>query len=156
MALEPALTALARWSQEHIDAEMALCTGAVSNVMLKVPRHILSDVLPRRRVVLQIRFSEPDLEYDTYWAICQPGAMVEVCTSIPGFDVDLYVEADVVSVSGTLLNRTTVSREVDLGHLFVSGDPVRARTIDAWLVGTDFATVEAPRLLPETRRAVPA
>ena len=36
-----------------------------------------ADALPRRRVVMQFRFSDPDLEYSTYWAILQPGAEAE-------------------------------------------------------------------------------
>ncbi len=72
VGLEPALNALAEWAQCHVDAETALCTGTVSNLMWNLRNHYIADALPRRRLVIQFRFADPGLEYDTYWALVQP------------------------------------------------------------------------------------
>ena len=127
IALEPALDALAKWAQCYIDAEVALCTASVSNLMWKMRAVFDADALPRRRVVMQFRFSDPGLAYNPYWAIIQPGAPVEICTSIPGFDIDLYVETNRISLHGILLGRATVAGELANGQLFLSGDPVLSR-----------------------------
>lgn len=50
------------------------------------------------------------------------GEAVEICTSIPGFDIDLYVETNRVSLLGILLGRTTVARELAEDGLFLGGD----------------------------------
>ena len=90
--------------------------------------------LTNRQVVIRFHFSDPELEYDTYWALARPGKHVEICSSIPDFDVDLFVETDHVTLSSIILSRTTISRELDRGRLFLSGDVVVARTMKHWLV----------------------
>jgi DNA-binding HxlR family transcriptional regulator len=133
--LEPALNALSAWAQCHIEAEIA-CDIDLSSLMWKMRKYILVDELPKRRVVIQFRFSD-DLEYDTYFAIVQPASGVEICTSIPGFDVDLFVETNVKSLSALILARTNIAREIDAGRLFLSGDALLAKTMPRWLHVTE-------------------
>jgi len=131
--LEPALDALAEWAQCNIDARNALANCNVSTLMWHMRALIYLDQLPNRQVVIQFRFSDPGLEYDTYWAVCRPGSPVEICSTIPGFDIDLYIETDRISLSSIILSRTTIARETDAGRLFLSGDAVLTRTMDRWL-----------------------
>lgn len=152
IALEPALDALAQWAQCFIDAEVALCTSSVSNLMWKLRALFDQDALPRRRVVMQFRFSDPELEHGTYWAILKPGTQVEICTSIPGFDIDLYIETNRVSLHGILLGRATLAGELANGQLYLSGDPVLARTMQRWLKLGTYAQFEGIAMLPENRR----
>lgn len=147
IALEPALNALAEWAQCYVDAEAALCTGTVSNLMWNMRKAFIAEALPRRRLVIQFRFADPGLEYDTYWTLIQPGAPVEICTSIPGFDVDLYVETNRVSLHGILLGRTTIAREIEEGGLFLSGDAVLSRTMHRWLKLSDYALFDGIAML---------
>ncbi|WP_431299291.1 winged helix-turn-helix transcriptional regulator [Tabrizicola sp. BL-A-41-H6] len=142
VALEPALNALAHWAQCHIEAEAALCTATVSSLMWGMRRSFDQSALPTRRVVLQFRFSDPGLAYDTYWALVQPGADAEICTSIPGFDIDLFVETNRTSLLGILLGRTTIARELASGQLYLSGDAVLARTMPRWLKRSEYADIE--------------
>ncbi len=131
--LEPALSALGEWAQCNIEARQALEDTDVSNLMWHMRGLIHTDQLPNRQVVIQFRFGDPGLKYDTYWALIRPETHVEICTSIPGFDVDLYIETDRVSLSAIILNRTTISRELDAGRLFLSGDALLSRTMGKWL-----------------------
>lgn len=132
--LEPALDALAKWAQCNIEARTALANCNVSTMMWHMRALICPDQLPNRQVVIQFRFGDPGLEYDTYWALCRPGSPVEICSTIPGFDIDLYIETDRVSLSSIILSRTTIARERDAGRLFLSGDAVLTRTMDRWLL----------------------
>lgn len=154
IALEPALNAIAEWAQCFIEAEVALCTATVSNLMWNMRKQFIMDALPHRRLVMQFRFADPDLEYSTYWAILQPGAEAEaeICTSIPGFDIDLYVETNRVSLHGILLGRATIAGELATGQLYLSGDPVLARTMGQWLKHLDYAQLEGIAMLPVARR----
>ncbi|WP_137699850.1 winged helix-turn-helix transcriptional regulator [Marimonas lutisalis] len=131
--LEPALNALAMWAQKHVEAETVLCDIDVSGLMWQMRKRIAVEELPRRRIVMQFRFADEGLDYDTYWALIQDGTAVEVCTAIPGYDVDLYVETDSVSLAAVLTGRSTVARECDAGALFLSGDALLIRTIERWL-----------------------
>lgn len=131
--LEPALDALANWAQCNLTAREALENIDVSTLMWQMRGLIYTDELPKRQIVIQFRFSDPGLHYDTYWALVRPGVPIEICSAIPGFDVDLYVETDRISLSSILLSRSTISREIEEGRLFLSGDARLARTMDRWL-----------------------
>lgn len=150
IALEPALDMLAKWAQQGLEAEFALCTAKASTLMWKMRRFFRAEELPARRVVMRFHFKEA-LPYDTYWAVIQPGAPVEICTSVPGFDVDLYIETTTVSLLGILLGRTTIARERELGELFLSGDAVLSRTMDRWLCRSSYAEFEDVLPLGEDR-----
>lgn len=131
--LEPALEALGSWAQCNIRARVALQGMDISTLMWKMRGYIKPEHLPNRQVVIQYRFSDPDIEYDTYWALIRPGAPVEICTEIPGFDVDLYIETNCLSLSSIILGRTTIEREMEEDRLFLSGDAILSRTMDRWM-----------------------
>lgn len=152
IALEPALTALANWAQRHIEAETAMNTTTVSNLMWNMRQNIILEELPMRRVVMQFRFSDEGLEYDTYWALVQPGAPIEICSSVPDIEVDLYLETNVLSFTGILLGRTSIGKELELGELFLSGDAVLVRTMDRWLLRGHYAQLDGIKPLPDERR----
>lgn len=131
--LEPALEALASWAQCNIEARVALEDMDVSTLMWKMRGYIYPDKLPNRQVVMQFRFSDPGLEYDTYWVIARPGDPVEICSEPHGFEIDLFVETDCLSLSSIIISRTTIAREIEEGRLFLSGDAILSRTMDRWL-----------------------
>lgn len=151
LALEPALEALAHWAQRHVDAITALCNADASNLMWNLRKRFVTEEFPNRRVVIQFRFSDPGLGYDTYWALSQPGAPIEICSSIPGFDIDVYVETNVMSLLGIILGRTTIAREIESGELFLSGDPILSRTMDRWLTPGIYSTLDGIEMLPDQR-----
>jgi DNA-binding HxlR family transcriptional regulator len=131
--LEPILDALGNWAQCNIEATTALADLDVSTLMWQMRGYIDTEHLPNRQIVIQFRFSDPDLEFNTYWALIRPGAPVEICSSIPGFDIDLFVETNRLSLSSIILSRTTITRELEDGRLFLSGDAILSRTMDRWL-----------------------
>lgn len=145
--LEPALNALAVWAQRNIEAEVALCDPDVSHMMWKLRRWIELDELPQRRVVIRFRFDDETLEYNTYWMVCQSGALPEMCTYDPGFEVDLYVETEIMSFAAIISARTTVARELTEGALFLSGNQKLARTMERWMPQSAYANVEGIALL---------
>lgn len=151
--LEPALNALAEWAQRNIEARQALGEMDVSTFMWKMRSYILTERLPDRQIVIQFRFSDPGLEYDTYWALVRPGKPVEMCTDIPGFDVDLFVETSKISLTSVLIGRTTVSREIEAERMFLSGDAFLAKTMQQWLYISGYADCEGILQLDEDRGA---
>lgn len=131
--LEPALEALGSWAQCNIEARVALQDMDVSTLMWKMRGYIDPEQLPNRQVVIQFRFDDPGLEYDTYWAIVRRGDPVEICTETHGFDIDLFVETNCLSLSSILIARTTIAREIEEGRLFLSGDAILSRTMGRWM-----------------------
>lgn len=133
IALEPALDALGKWAQCNIKASDALANTDVSTLMWQMRGLVFVEKLPKRQVVIQVRFRDPGLVCDTYWILVRPGCPTEICSQIPGFDIDLFVETNHVSLASILLSRTTIDREKGEGRLFVSGDSFLERTMDKWL-----------------------
>jgi DNA-binding HxlR family transcriptional regulator len=131
--LEPALDALGKWAQCNIEARTALEDTDVPAMMWDMRNMIISEELPNRQIVIQFRFSDTGLDHSKYWALIRPGSTHEICVTNPGFDIDLYVETDRVSLAAITLSRTTISREIEEGRLFLSGDARLARTMDRWL-----------------------
>ena len=130
--LEPVLDAMGKWAQCNIEAIEALRNLGVSNLMWQMRKYIDPEQLPARQLVFQFRFTDPGLEYDKYWALIRPGFPVEICTTIPDYDVDLFIETNRMSLSSIILNRTTISRELEESRLFLSGDAMLSRTMDRW------------------------
>lgn len=150
VALEPALNAMAQWAQQQLEADFALCTAKASDLMWRLRKVIDTGQLPRRRLVIQFRFKE-QVQFDTYWALIQPDGPVEVCSDIPGFNIDLYIETTTPSLLGVLLGRSTFAREQDEGQLFLSGDARLSRTIDRWLPASDYARFDGIPKLSDAR-----
>ncbi|QMU58888.1 MAG: transcriptional regulator [Boseongicola sp.] len=150
VALEPALNALALWAQSNIAARQALLDADLSTFMWKMRNYFLRDQLPDRQVVIRFHFTDPDLAYDTYWALLRPGQPVEMCTDIPGFDVDLYVETSKISLASILLGRTTVSRETDAERMYLSGDAMLAKTMQRWIFVSGYAKADGLMMLDDT------
>lgn len=145
--LEPALNALAVWSQRNIDAELAVCDSNLSPLMWKMRRSFVVAEMPRKRVVIRFHFSDEDTEYDTYWAVIERGKEVEMCIYDPGLDVDLYIQTTVASFGGVIMGRTSLAREIDRGAIFLSGDARLVRTMDRWLRLSEYASVEGIAVL---------
>lgn len=140
--LEPALNALAVWAQRNIDAEIAVCDTKLPVLMWKMRRDLITSRLPQRRWVIRFQFSDANLEFDTYWLLVRPGQAVELCTAVPGLDVDLFVQTSVASLTGILLARTSVAKEISHGRLYVSGDPALSKTMAKWLPQSSYADFE--------------
>lgn len=130
--LEPALDALGKWAQCNIEAKEVLENLTVSNLMWQMRGYIDPEQLPARQLVFQFRFTDPGLDYSKYWALIRPGFPVEICSSNPAQEVDLFIETNRISLSSIILSRTTIAREIEEGRLFLSGDAILSRTMHRW------------------------
>ncbi|MBL9046373.1 MAG: helix-turn-helix transcriptional regulator [Tabrizicola sp.] len=137
LALEPALEALADWAQRNIEAEIAIGEPDLGALMWSARRLLRAGELPLRRSVIRFRFGEVALGHDRYWLVTAPGAPVDICTTDPGTDVDLYIETTIRVMAALMLGRTTIAREISEERLYLSGDPRLIRSIDRWFPRED-------------------
>jgi len=73
-----------------------------------------------------------------YWLVLDRGA-ADLCLIDPGFEVDLYVVADLRAMTAIWMGLTTVRAEVQAGHLKLTGDPNLKRSMQTWLGLSPFA-----------------
>jgi hypothetical protein len=106
-------------------------------MMWAARRYLKVAELPLCRVIIRFHFSGAASGRGLYWLVAQPGAEVDICTSDPGTDIDLYVETTAVSMAAAMLGRSSIARETEAGNFFLSGDPRLVRTIDRWFPRED-------------------
>ena len=109
--LEPIIQALGEWAYRNMDADDQLCWIDPKFFMWNMRRNIDVSALPRRRVVLQFSFPRYEREPRDYWIVTRPGAQVDVCFQDPGFDVDLFVSAELRSLVSVFFGRSRLGEE---------------------------------------------
>jgi DNA-binding HxlR family transcriptional regulator len=132
--LEPVLELLGDWGYRHAEPEVALNNLKADYLMWNLRRQIDPSALPDRRVVVRFHFPDCKNEESTFWLVVRPGVPADLCLIDPGFDVDLFVEADLRALGSAWMGYSSLQTEIAEDRLLLTGDPVLTRTIDRWLV----------------------
>lgn len=140
--LAPVAQSLAAWAHRHVDSEVSLRRLDARILMWNMRRKIDQTAMPRNRYsVIQFTFPELPKDQQNYWLISRPGQEIDLCTTDPGHSVDLFISADLKAMTSVWMGHSSL--ESELAHETVSmiGDPVLARSINAWMVKSIFAKV---------------
>jgi len=125
------------WGQRWVKTQSSLKNLDPSLLMWDMRRNINPTPMPQRRSVIQ--FLYPSLAgKQRYWLVIDRG-VVDLCLIDPGFEVDLYVVAELRAMTAIWMGLTTVRAEVQAGHLKLTGDPNLKRSMQAWLGLSPFA-----------------
>jgi len=90
------------------------------------------------RSTVQFHYPELPASRQRYWLVIE-GGRVDLCQVDPGFEVDLYVECALRTMTMIWMGLTSVQAELDAGRLELSGDKALARSIQQWLGLSAFA-----------------
>ncbi|MGB0496327.1 MAG: winged helix-turn-helix transcriptional regulator [Kangiellaceae bacterium] len=137
--LSPIVFALGKWAHKNIDADVTLEKLDAKLLMWNVRKKVdISKFTPVKKV---IQFSFPELKKDkrNYWLIASPGSSVDLCTKDPGFDVDLYVNADLKALTSVWLGLSELVNEINDKKIVLVGDQQLVSSIDEWMVRSSFA-----------------
>ena len=140
--LEPIFDEMARWAQRHVDVEIALGDRDAGMLMWKLRRRIDPSFMPEGRNVLRFHFPDSSGKHDTYWIVAREGAGVDLCNHDPRLDPDLFVECDVGVLTGVYMGRRSLSREVDDGRIFLTGDSRLIHNFQKWLPQSVYADTQ--------------
>jgi hypothetical protein len=108
-------------------------------------RNLNTSPLPSQRTVIQFLYPELPASKRFWWLVIEPDGEVDLCWADPGFDVDLYVSADLRAMTAVWMGLTTVEKERNAGAIDLTGDRGIARTMQTWLGLSPFAA-EAKRV----------
>ena len=136
--LEPVIDDLGKWARRHMRADVALENLNPDYLMWNLRRKVDPNALPRRRIVVQFRFTDCTKDEAQYWLIMMPNADVDLCKKDPKFDVNLFIEAKSKAVASIWLGYSSWSTEIARDNVFLNGDAVLIRTIDSWLLECGF------------------
>ena len=132
-----------RWARSQVRAD-DLDAGLL---MWDIRRRLNTDRLPDRRVVVQFDFrAVPKTVRSpaTFWLILEHPD-VDVCLKDPGFEIDLYVNADLRALTKAWMGDVRLADAMRSGLVKVQGPTALVRAFPGWLALSGFAAVERPR-----------
>lgn len=117
-----------RWGRrdpnpENLDPVLVIC-------MLK--DRLRPAELPTERVVLEVLATGD--QKARAWLLCETGG-VSLCFDPPGFDVDVWVTGQVLTLYAIWLQNTTMTEALRRGEVEVSGSPRLTKAFARWFDG---------------------
>lgn len=137
--LRPIIASLGHWAMRWIDQECTLANLDAQLLMWNMRRKIDPQPLPARRVVVQFIYPELSPKERHYWLIVSPSTGADLCSLDPGFDVDLYVTADLKAMTSAWMGMSKMDEEIDSGRIVLTGDGDLVRTLSKWMKLSSFA-----------------
>jgi DNA-binding HxlR family transcriptional regulator len=138
------MTAMGMWGErwmelapEHLDPGVVLHSW--------VHWYLERDRLPDRRVVARFRFPGLPVKGNMLWIIFD-GSRSEVCRKDPGFEPDLFVEADPRALAEWHLGRIEWRDALRDERIRVHGPVGLARSLPTWNRRSEAARVRAPAI----------
>jgi DNA-binding HxlR family transcriptional regulator len=135
--LEPVVWGLGEWAvrwllgdpgKEHYDAR---------HLMWRVQQRLVHDALPERRTVLQFDFRGV-IRGERIWLLLDPAGHM-VCERDEGFDVDLFVDAEIGQFMRVWAGRATWRDALADGSLNLDGPRPLVRAFPSWFALSPFA-----------------
>lgn len=135
--LKSVVEAFGLWGQRWVESQVSLSNLDSSLLMWDMRRNLDPSPLPNRRTVIQFRYPDlPDAQQN-WWLVVEPWGEVDLCSTDPGFDVDLYVTTDLRTMTAIWMGLDSVRRAADRVQL--DGSPEVSRTMQQWLGLSPFA-----------------
>ena len=129
------------WGQQYVDTQKSLKNLDPSLLMWDMRRNLDPTPMPPRRCTIQFRYPELQAARQNWWLVVD-GRDVDLCGVDPGFEVDLYVECSLRTMTAIWMGVTNVQAEMSAGRLDVNGDRTLTRSIHTWLGLSPFARGE--------------
>src|SRR3954469_55582 len=118
-------------------------------------RPVAVERLPARPVVVRFNSSGVPAHYRgrrTFWLILER-PLVDLCIDDPGFEVDLYLEADLAAMAKVWLGDVPYESMLRSGGIQLLGPRPLAKAFPSWLMLSHYAEVPRPeRLAAEVKR----
>jgi hypothetical protein len=114
--------------------------------MWNMRRRIAFDQLPHRRVVVRFKFSGVATQYRgprIFWLQLER-TQADLCIADPGFEVDLYVEADLAAMAKLWLGDVSVEDVLRSNKVRVEGSRDLVKMFPSWLMLSHFSQVPRP------------
>lgn len=136
--LRPVVMSLGIWGQRWIESSLSLKNLDPSLLMWDMRRNLDPTPLPPRRCTIYFLYPDVKSAQSRWWLVID-GGTVDLCSTNPGFDVDLCVRSSLKSLTAVWMGLSTVQKEVDAGHMELIGDRTLARSMQQWLGLSPFA-----------------
>jgi DNA-binding HxlR family transcriptional regulator len=130
---------LGEWSHRWFNPLLDMDDLDPQLLLWDMHRRLNADRLPDRQVVVQFDFR--GARSGSYWLVLEPGAP-SVCWDPPGFEVDLFVEADTMALHRIWLGHQTLDNALASGEVALDGPRELTRAFPGWLALSTFAGIK--------------
>jgi DNA-binding HxlR family transcriptional regulator len=137
LALRPVIDALGRWGYQFAATELHAEHLDAGLLMWFLRRRLRMADLPDGRTVMHFRF-RPRGRPPAFWLVVRP-PHTDLCTSDPGHDVDLYVEADLRAMAEVFLGRIDLRTALRDGRIDLTGPAPLRKAFPSWIGISPFA-----------------
>lgn len=134
--LVPILTSIGNWGMRWASNNLSETDYDVQLLMLYLERSIDPGQLPGTETVLQFHFS--DIEAAPDWWIVVSGHQIDVCTTDPGKDIDVYFNTTVMTMTDVWMEQLTYRQAIRNSQLVVTGPRALTGNISKWLQSCAF------------------
>lgn len=138
MELYPIVLGIGEWGQRWLNAGTLPDDIDTDMLMWDIHRRIDLEGLEARRFVVEFDFH--GLSQKAYWLVCENGS-VSVCFDPPGFDNDLMVDADTLTLHDVWMGRADLIKAMKRDSIRVHGPSSLARTFVQSLQYSLFAHI---------------
>ncbi len=136
--LRPVVMSLGSWGQRWVESSLSLKNLDPSLLMWDMRRNLDPTPIPPRRCTISFLYPDVASAKQSWWLVID-GNTVDLCSTNPGFDIDLYVRASLRSMTTVWMGLSTVQKEVAAGQMELIGDKALAQSIQRWLGLSPFA-----------------
>ena len=136
--LRPIVMSLGTWGQRWVETQLSLKNLDPSLLMWDMRRSLDLTPMPLHRCSVQFHYPELPDARQNFWLVIDK-RVVDLCLVDPGYEVDLFVECSLRTMTAIWMGLTSVQAELDAGRIELSGDKALARSIQQWLGLSPFA-----------------
>lgn len=136
--LRPVVMSLGMWGQRWVESSLSLKNLDPSLLMWDMRRNLDPTPLPPRRCTISFLFPEVNSGKRSWWLVIDDGK-VDLCSTNPGFDIDLFVRSSLRSMTAVWMGLSTVEKETEACQIELIGDKALAQSMQQWLGLSLFA-----------------
>jgi DNA-binding HxlR family transcriptional regulator len=136
--LRSLIMSLGTWGQRWVETQSSLKNLDPSLLMWDMRRSLDLTPMPARRSTIQFHYPELPASRQYYWLVIE-NRVVDLCPVDPGYEVDMFVECSLRTMTAIWMGLTSVQAELDAGQLELSGDKTLGRSMQQWLGLSPFA-----------------
>ena len=138
LELRPIVMSLGSWGHRWVESQLSLKNLDPSLLMWDMRRNLDIIPIPPKRATVQFHYPELPPSRQRYWLVVEHRA-VDLCLTDPGYEVDLFVECSLRTMTAIWMGLTDVRTELSAGRLDLSGDKQLAQSMQQWLGLSPFA-----------------
>jgi DNA-binding HxlR family transcriptional regulator len=143
----PIIQNLGEWGHRWFRTRFGRDELDVSLLLWDMRRSVKPSEFPPGRFTVQFDFSDQPNSKRRWWLVGD-GQEVDLCPTDPGFEVGLYVETDLHTMTRVWMGDLALRAAVDCGAITLDGSRELRLRFERWLGFSGFASIKDARHLP--------